>query len=472
MAIHAQTTDGQRIRIDLSALDQLRSTIHGKLILPDDSEYDQERAIWNGMIDRRPALIVQCAGTADVIRALRFAKEHKLLVSVKGGGHNIAGRAIGDDIFLIDLSRLRYVHVDPEQATATVSPGATLADVDQETAIYGLALPVGVNSTTGISGLTLGGGFGWLSRKFGLTIDNLLSVELISVDGERLLCSKDKNPELFWAIRGGGGNFGIVTSFTFRLHKVGPMVIAGPVVFALSDAKEVLMRYREFCKNAPDELTTWVVMRDCPPFPFVKASIHGNPVLVLVAMYNGPQEVGKKIVEQIKQLGPALGDGLGPCRFADFQKAFDAFQTAGARNFWKTHTFKALDDRLIDTLVEYAQQMPNHSSEIFFTHMGGQTNRVAKDATAYPHRDIEFMINVHTRWEDTSDDDSCTSWARKFYEATKPFATGGAYVNFVSAGDESLDGAFAANIKKLGSIKAKYDPDNVLRSNLNISPSP
>jgi FAD binding domain/Berberine and berberine like len=470
MNIKAQTTDGQLVKIDSSVLESFKSTIHGEVIAPQDQEYDTVRTVWNGMIDRRPALIVRCFGTADVIKAVRFAKEHNLLISVRGAGHNIAGRALGDDVFLIDLSKLRYVHVDPEEATATVSPGATLADVDQETQVYGFALPVGINSTTGLAGLTLGGGFGWLSRKYGLTVDNLISVEMITVEGERLVCSQDRHPDLFWALRGGGGNFGIVTSFKFKLHQVGPILLSGPVVFQIKDAKEVFHRYLEFCKNAPEEVAVWSLIRPCPPFPFVDASYAGKLVLILIGIYSGPVEEGKKILSQLKEMGSPIGDDLAPHPFTAFQKAFDPFLTKGARNYWKTHNFKEIDERLIDTVLEHASKCPSPYSELFLAQVGGKTNRVAQDAMAYPHRDIEFIMNVHTRWEDKGDDRACVTWAKGLFEAVKPFATGGSYVNFVSEGDDSLVGAYSENLEKLVAIKAKYDPRNVLRSNLNISP--
>lgn len=468
--VRAKTIEGQLTNIDSISLEAFKSNIHGEVITPEDIGYERARAIWNGMIDRRPALIVQCSGTADVIKAVRFAKEHHLLISVRGAGHNIAGRSLEDHVFLIDLSQLRYVHIDPIEAIATVSPGASLADLDQEAQIYGLALPVGINSTTGVAGLTLGGGFGWLSRKFGMTIDSLISAEVVTVDGNRVICSKDVNDDLFWAIRGGGGNFGIVTSFKFKLHKVGPIVYSGPVVFDIKEAKEVFRRYRELCEKAPNELTVWAVMRHCPPFPFVNVTYQGKPVLILVGIYNGPLEEGKEILSQLKGLGRAVGDGLAPNPFTSFQKAFDPFLTPGARNYWKTQNFKNLDDKLIDTLIEYASKLPSLQTELFIAQMGGKTNQVPKDATAYPHRDVEFIMNVHTRWEDKSDDKPCISWAREFFEATRPFATGGSYVNFVSEGDDNLDGAYSENIEKLAAIKAKYDPKNVLRSNLNILP--
>ena len=302
------------------SLEALKNSIHGKVITAEDQDYEQARMVWNSMIDRHPALIIQCYGTADVIRAVRFAKEYALLLSVRGAGHNIAGRSLEDHVVLIDLSKLRYVHVDPDKNTATVAPGATLADVDQETQIYELALPVGINSTTGIAGLTLGGGFGWLSRKLGMTIDNLISAEMITVDGKRIVCSKDQHADLFWAIRGGGGNFGIVTSFKFKLHPVASTLFSGPVVFDIKDAKEVFLRYREFCEKAPDEMTVWAVVRNCPPFPFVDASYRNKPVLLLVGIYNGPLAEGQKQLAKVKELGKAIGDGLAPIRLQRFKK--------------------------------------------------------------------------------------------------------------------------------------------------------
>lgn len=468
--ITAKTIKGQLVNIPPSALESLKSTIHGEVITPQDKEYNHSRMVWNSMVDRYPALIVQCTGTADVINAVRFAKEHHLLISVRGAGHNIAGRALEDHVFLIDLSQLRYVYVDPDKAIATVCPGATLADVDQETQIYGLALPVGINSTTGIGGLTLGGGFGWLSRIFGMTIDSLISAEVITVNGDRIVCSKDKHPELFWAIRGGGGNFGVVTSFRFKLHKVGPMVFSGPVIYDIKDAKEVLVRYREFCKHAPDEVSVWAVIRHCPPFPFVDHTYKGKPVLILVGIYSGPMEEGKTILSKLKEFGTPIGDGLAPHPFTAFQKTFDPLLTSGARNYWKTHNFKKLSDQLFETLLSYASNLPSIHTELFFAQLGGETNRISKDATAYPHRDVEFIMNVHTRWEEKNDDTLCITWAKNLFEAMRPFSSGGAYSNFLSQGDDTLEGAYSENIEKLASIKAKYDPDNVLRSNLNISP--
>lgn len=471
MTIQAKKTDNTLGIIQPNMLLDLEASIRGKIIKQGDTNYDEARKVWNAMIDSHPAFIVRCTGTADIMQAVRFAKQHKLLVSVRGAGHNIAGRALQDNVMLIDLSGMTSVQVDPHTQTVVVSPGATLRDVDHETQVFGLATPVGINSTTGIAGLTLGGGFGWLSRKYGLTIDNLMSVEVVTVAGERIICDENNNAELFWAIRGGGGNFGIVTSFKFKLHTVGPEVMAGPIVFSIDDAKQVLKNYYDFCKNSPDELCVWAVLRNAPPFPFLDINYHGKPVLILACLYSGAIDDGKKEIAKVKLLGNPIADATGVIQYKNFQQAFDPLLTPGARNYWKTHNFTEINDDLIKILIEYAKKIPNSLSEIFIAQVGGATNRIKQDATAYPHRNIEFIMNVHTRWEEKNKDNECVAWARDFYQTSLPFATGGAYVNFISAGDDNLKNAYGENIKRLSAIKAKYDPNNVLRSNLNVTPS-
>lgn len=467
----AHTLSGKDKHLSDEMLAEFSSHIRGQLYLPNTMGYDEMRKIWNGMIDRRPALIVRCSGTADIIQAVKFARQNDLIVSVRGAGHNIAGKSLQDGTMLIDLSGMRSVRVDPEHKRAWVGPGATLADVDHETQAYGLAVPTGINSTTGIAGLTLGGGFGWLSRSLGLTIDNLLAAEVITASGERLYCTAEQHADLFWAIRGGGGNFGIVSLFEFKLHPVGPMLMCGPVVYPFSQAKQVLQKYRDFCPTAPDELTSWVVMRSAPPLPFLPGEHHGKPVVIVVGVYNGSMGEGERQLKSIQEFGNVLGSGIGPHPFAAFQQAFDPLLTPGARNYWKSHNFTELNDELIDTLIAYAADLPSPQSEIFIAQLGGAVNRVATDATAYPHRDANFVMNVHTRWEPIAEDNHCTQWARKFFDSTKPFATGGVYVNFISEGEERVDNAYGQNYVRLKTIKQKYDPDNFFRVNQNISPA-
>lgn len=451
-------------------LDELANQIRGQIILPGDAAYDKARSLWNAMIDKRPAFIVQCSGAADVCHAVKFAKQHDLLISVRGAGHNIAGRALSDKVMLIDLEKLRTVSVDANNKTAVISPGATLGDIDHETQLYGLALPIGINSTTGIAGLTLGGGFGWLSRRHAMTVDNLISAEVVTTSGNCLSCDNKENSDLFWAIKGGGGNFGIVTSFKFQLQEVGPEVMAGPIIFDINEAKKVLIDYREFCKINPEDMSVWSILRKAPPFPFLAEQYHGKPVLIMACMHLGSESEAAPLIEKVRQFGHPIGDGFGPHVYTQFQAAFDPLLTPGSRNYWKSHNFKTIDDGMIDLLIQYAATLPSDGSEIFMAQMGGATNRIASGATAYPHRDIEFIMNVHTRWEDIVLDKKCIDWARAFFNEAKPYATGGVYSNFVSEGDDSTDDAYASNFAKLARIKAKYDPDNRLRSNLNITP--
>ncbi len=466
-----RSLNGEVTLLNDEALDDIRGRVRGPVVLPGDADYDGVRRIWNAMIDRRPAVIVRCTGTADVLHAVRFARQHELLTSIRGAGHNIAGKSLHDGAFLIDLSAMGSVGVDPEARLAVAGPGATLGDVDHETQAYGLAVPTGINSTTGIAGLTLGGGFGWLSRTHGLTIDNLIAAEVVTAAGERLRCDENHHADLFWATRGGGGNFGVVTSFEFKLHPVGPELMSGPIVFPFSQAESVLHSYREFCASCPDELTVWAVMRDAPPLPFLAPEVHGTRVLILVGLYNGPMDAGEEALAPLRELGRPIADGFGPHPFVGFQQAFDPLLTPGARNYWKSHNFTELSDGLIDKLVDYGSRLPSPQSEIFIAQMGGATNRVAPEATAYPHRDVEFIMNVHTRWDDARQDDACVAWAREFYDATKTFATGGVYVNFISEDEDRVEGAYGANYDRLSKVKAKHDPDNFFRLNQNVAPS-
>lgn len=469
-AIQAKNIAGKLTNLDPLELVQLKNTMKGKLILPSDTTYDETRKIWNAMIDRRPAFIAQCENADDVIATTRFANTHELLISVRGAGHNIAGRALENNVILIDLSQMREVIVDPTNQVITAQPGATLGDVDKATQQYHLALPVGINSTTGIAGLTLGGGFGWLSRKYGMTVDNLLSAEVVTTKGERIVCDHEHYPDLFWALTGGGGNFGIVTSFKFKVHPVEPKVLSGPIIFDAQEANKVLRKLRDYLKTSSEDLSIWAVIRKAPPFPFINKSHHNKLVLILACCYLGSLTDGEKAIDEIKKLGTPLGDGIAPNPFADFQMAFDPLLTPGYRNYWKSHNFKELSDGLIDVIMSHAESLPSPDSEIFLAQMGGVTNRVPNDATAYPHRNVEFIMNMHTRWEQPNQDETCINWAKNLYKAAEPYATGGVYVNFVSEGDDSVQRAYGDNTKRLAEVKQKYDPLNLLRSNLNIAP--
>lgn len=470
MPIKALNFQNKLVDIPQSELEDLKSHIQGKLITPKDTLYDEARTVWNAMIDKKPAFIVRAISTLDVVKAVQFANQHQLQLSVRSAGHNIAGRGLQNETMLIDLSQMRDVKVDPVKKIATVQPGATLHDIDHQTLAFGLALPMGINSTTGISGLTLGGGFGWLSRKLGMTIDSLLSAEVVTVKGEQILCDDKHHPDLFWAIKGGGGNFGIVTTFTFKLHPIKTQVLSGPVVFDINDAPAVLKKYHQLCQKINNDLIIWALLREAPPFPFLDKSHHGKHVLILVFIYFGDTENEGNIIHQILSLGNPIGHGIQPNSFEAFQQIFDPFLTPGARNYWKTHNFKEIPEDLINILVSYGKNLPSSQSEVFIAQMGGLTNTIAKADSAYPHRDVNYVMNVHVRWNDKNDDKKCIDSARQFYQSTLPFATGGAYVNFVSEGDDSVKNIYGANAVKLAKIKAKYDPNNVLRGNMNIAP--
>ena len=462
---------GETIALSTDVLTALRPQLRGCLCLQDEAGYDEARTIWNAMIDRRPGAVVRCGGASDVMRAVRLARDNGLLVAVRGGGHNISGNAVCEGGLLIDLSPMRSVRVDPKKRTARVEPGVTLGEFDKEAQAFGLATPLGINSTTGVAGLTLGGGFGWLSRKFGFTVDNLISADVVTADGELVQASAAENPDLFWAIRGGGGNFGVVTSFEFKLHPVGPDVVSGLIVHPFGRARELLAGYREVAAAAPDELTVWVVLRKAPPLPFLPAEVHGKEVLVFAVCYTGEPANAEKALAPLRALGEPIADVIGVQPYAAWQTAFDPLLTPGAFNYWKSHNFTALSDGLLDTLVDYVGTLPTAECEIFIAQVGGASNRIGADATAYPHRDANFVMNVHTRWRDRGDEQTAIKWAREFFAATAPHATGGVYVNFMPEDEtERVPGAYGANYARLAALKAKYDPGNLFRLNQNVQP--
>jgi FAD/FMN-containing dehydrogenase len=467
-----KTVDTAMNTVDAAAIGALQADVRGKVLDPSMSGYDEARTVWNAMIDRRPAVIVRCAGASDVMQAVRFAAANQLLVAVRGGGHNIAGNAVCDGGLVIDLSQMKSVRVDPVAQRAWVEPGATLADLDRETQAFGLAVPTGINSTTGIAGLTLGGGFGWITRKFGLTIDNLLSADVITADGVLRRASAAENPDLFWALRGGGGNFGVVTAFEFQLHKLGPQVLAGLVVHPFDDAQALLKQYRQIVASVPDELTCWVVMRKAPPLPFLPTEWHGREVLVLAMCYAGDLAQGEKATAELRRLGKPIADVVAPAPFAAWQQAFDPLLAPGARNYWKSHDFIDLSDGAIATLLEAVGQLPGPECEVFIGHVGGAAGRVAVDATAFPQRATHFVMNVHARWQEASMDEACIDWARKLFDAAAPHAAGTAYINFMPADEANrVEAAYGPNYRRLAETKRRYDPSNLFRMNQNVPPA-
>ncbi|MGV6803628.1 MAG: FAD-binding oxidoreductase [Ruegeria sp.] len=464
--------NGSTKSVDQAAMDALDASLRGSVFLPGCAEYDTARTTWNSIVDRKPGFVIQALGASDVQKAVNFVRESGLIMSIRSGGHQIAGHAVADDAVMLDLSQMRSVHVDPTARTARIAPGAVLGDVDRETQAHGLTVPVGINSTTGIAGLTLGGGFGWTTRKFGMTIDNLISAEVVLADGSIVTASENSHPELFWAIRGGGGNFGVVTSFEFRLHPLGPQVLSGLIVHPIDQGPVLLPEYAKIADTAPDELTVWSVMRKAPPLPFLPEEWHGREVLIFAACYAGSVENGVAAMEPLRALGEPIADVISPHAFVDWQAAFDPLLTPGARNYWKSHDFNALPSDAIAGLLDSISTLPDPSCEVFIAHVGGAMARIEAAATAYPQRSAHFIMNVHTRWEDPAKDDTCIAWARALYDRMTPHATGSAYVNFMPADEANhLDGAYGANTQQLSRIKGRYDPANLFRINHNIPPS-
>ena len=466
-----KTFSGSSTTLDPSVAKDLAKKVQGEILTADSPGFDKVRVVWNAMIDRKPALIARCKSTDDVVACVKFAKQHDLLVAVRGGGHNIAGNAVCEGGLLIDLSLMRAVKVDAAKQTAHVEGGALLGDFDQAAQAHGLATPLGINSTTGVAGLTLGGGFGWLSRKHGLTVDNLLSATVVTAAGEKLTASAKENSDLFWALRGGSGNFGVVTSFEFKLHKIGTEVLSGLIVHPLADAKKVLQYYRDFVAKAPDELAVWFVLRKAPPLPFLPEKWHGKEILALAACYFGDLKTGEKLLQPLRAFGQPIADVIGPTPYIGWQQVLDPLLTPGMRNYWKSHEFLQIPDAMIDVIMDFASRLPDPQTELAFAQLGGAIQRVPNDATAYSHREPNFLINVHTRWDAAANDGKCIAWARDLIKALTPFSTGAVYVNFLTSDEEDrVKMAYGANLAKLVAVKKKYDPTNLFRMNANIRP--
>jgi len=465
------TLDRNVRQVRQSDVEAFASRISGGILAPGDAGYDDARKVWNGSVDRRPALIARCRNQDDVRAGVRFAAEQRMLLAIRGGGHHIAGNGVAEGGLLLDLAAMNEVIIDPVRRSARVGPGALLADVDRAAQAHGLATPLGINSTTGIAGLTLGGGFGWLTRRYGMTVDNLTGATVVTADGASHVVSTDAEPELFWALRGGGGNFGVVTSFEFLLHPVGPEVHAGLVVYPFAQARQVLRAWRDFTTQAPDELSVWAVLRKAPPLPFLPASVHGQEVVVFALVHSGDLAAGARDAAPVLKFGDVVGSAVGPTPYAGFQSAFDPLLTAGARNYWKSNNFSALSDAALDVVIEAAAHLPGPECEIFVAQLGGAMARVKPATTAYVGRDANYIMNVHGRWSDPSYDDRVRTWARGVFSAAAPFGTGGGYVNFLTDDEgERVAAAYATNYPRLQAVKKRYDPENLFRVNLNIAP--
>ncbi|HEU0027234.1 MAG TPA: FAD-binding oxidoreductase [Ktedonobacterales bacterium] len=463
-------------RIDLGAIHALEARLQGRLIRPGDADYDEARAVWNGMIDRYPALIARCASVDDVVAAVGFAREQGLLVAVRGGAHSVAGHAVCDGGLVIDLSRMARVEVDPEARVARAGGGATWGEVDAATQAYGLATPGGVFSRTGIAGLTLGGGFGWLRNTYGLSCDNLVAAEIVTADGRVLRASETENRELLWGLRGGGGNFGVVTRFEYRLHPVGPEVM---FVFALHDGggenmARAIRFYRDFCSGAPDEANTIAACGIVPPHPeMYPVELHGRPFVLLGGLYAGPPEDGKRALQPLRDFGAPLVDFSGVRPYVEAQQAFDADYPDGMRYYWKSLNLMRLDNAVIDRLVAHARQQPSPLSTTDLWSVGGAMKRGDAAQSAFHGRHAAFLLNPEANWEDPRDDEANIRWARKFIADMREFSDGGRYLNFAGfqeEGDEMMRGAFGPQYARLLALKRQYDPANLFRLNQNISP--
>jgi FAD/FMN-containing dehydrogenase len=447
----------------------------GDLIAPGHDGYDEARAVWNGTVDRRPRLIARCSGTADVAAAVRFARDRDLEIAVRGGGHNVAGTAVCDDGIVVDLSAMRAVSVDPLERVALVQGGALWGDVDHETQAHGLATTGGIVSHTGVGGVALGGGIGWLMRKHGLTVDNVVEAEVVTAEGEIIRASADDHPDLFWALRGGGGNFGVVSTFRFALHPVGPTVVAGPVFWAAEDTAEVLRFYRGFVADAPDELGTVVRLGTIPPVPGVSEELHFRPAIAVASCYAGPPEDGEVAVRALRGFGTPLVDLVGPTLYVDHQSGIDDTVRHGWHYYWKGVDLTGLSNQVIDIVAERAYRATSPRSYAAMFHLGGAVARTPRDATAHPGRDVAHRMSIDGVWLPEQDDSvgaAETAWAREFLDALEPHRAG-VYVNFLDADDDPgrVREAYGDDtFHRLAEVKAKYDPDNVFHNNKNVPP--
>ena len=455
-----------------TTIKEFKASLRGELIQPSDEGYDDARKVWNGTFDRKPAIIVRCMSTSDVVNAVNFARDKNLLISVRGGGHNVAGTAVCDDGMMIDLSLMRRVNVDKRNKTARVDGGALLGDVDHETQLHGLAVSAGIVSHTGVGGLALGGGFGWISRKYGLSVDNLISAEIVTADGKLVTASAEENTDLFWGVRGGGGNFGIVTSFEFKCAEIGTDVYSGLVVKKFEDAKEYMQFHSEYVRKLPDEMTVWMVVRHAPPLPFLPKDVHGKMIVVVPFVWLGGQPDGDKLLTPIREITESHAEAIGMNSWVSWQSGFDGLVGHGARNYWKSHHLEELSDGCIDKIIEFAGKMPTDECEVFIPHMEGAPSRVPEHETAFAHRKTPFVLNIHTRWRKASDDDRCLAWASDFHSSTQEYAQG-VYVNFISDMEEyRAKEAYTPEVwNRLVEVKNKWDPNNLFRMNQNIKPT-
>ncbi len=467
-----KTMEGRDIDLQQDTLNNLKTRLRGDVLLPGDAGYDESRTVWNAMIERRPAFVVRCLGAADVVACVRFARENNLLLCIKGGGHNIAGLATADGAMMLDMSRMRGVWVDHQKRIAHAQAGCLLGDVDRETQAYGLATILGFVSLTGIAGLTTGGGFGYLTRRWGWTADNIIGMNLVTADGGLVRASSNENADLFWGLRGGGGNFGVVTGIDYMLYPVGPEVVGGVVAWPASEALGVLELYRTLAEKAPPELTLVLLMRPAPPAPWLPKEVHGKPMVAMVACYSGRPEESEAWVAPIKSFAKPLGDVLVRRPYVQMQSLLDGTQPKGRRYYWKSEYLPRIEPALCEKFMAHAARIKSPHSAVILFQIGGALNRLNEEHSPAGNRDARYVLNIAGSWEKADADEANIAWAREAWNDLKSFSTGGTYINFLTEDEsaERVEKALGKGLHRLREVKAKWDPENVFRMNRNIRP--
>jgi FAD/FMN-containing dehydrogenase len=458
--------------VDAKLADQLRAKMRGPVLLQGDPSYDECRSIWNAMIDRRPALIARCIGVADIVSGVNFAREHALPLSIKGGGHNIAGLAVCADGLMLDLSLMRGVWTDPGMRTARAQAGCLLGDVDRETQLHGLAAVLGFVSNTGIAGLTLGGGFGYLTRRFGWTSDNVLSIEVVTAEGRLVRASERENSDLFWGLRGGGGNFGVATSFEYQLYPIGPEIVGGAIAWPGEDAEAVIDLYQQLVEEAPPELACVLGLRLAPPAPWLPKEVHGKPIVALFVCHTGAVAEAERFLTRVKSFRKPAGDIVMRRTYTSQQSLLDATQPKGRRYYWKSEYLARLDPALLSKVREHAARITSPHSAVLVFPLQGALNQLSDDHSAVGNRDAAYVLNIAASWENPADDAQHIEWARTTWRDARTFSTGGTYINFLTEeeGSDRIQAAYGSNLARLAQVKAKWDPQNLFRVNKNIMP--
>ena len=471
--MRATTTQGHPIDLKQETFDNLKTRVRGPVLLPGDAGYEDSRTVWNGMIDRRPFAVARCLGTADVLACVQFAREHDILLCIKGGGHNIAGLGTADGAVMLDMSPMRGVWVDSRSKVAHAQAGCLLGDVDRETQTRGLAAVLGFVSLTGITGLTLGGGFGYLTKRWGWTSDTVVGMNVVTADGRLVRASDDENADLFWGLRGGGGNFGVVTGIEYRLYPVGPEIIGGIVAWPSSEAPKVLELYRALAEAAPPELTLVTFMRPAPPAPWLPKEMHGKPIVAMLACYSGKPEDGEKAVAPIKAFGKPIGDILVRRPYAQLQSLLDGTQPKGRRYYWKSEYLPRIEPALCTKVMEHAAKIRSPHSAVILFQLGEALNQLTEEHSPVGNRDARYVLNISGSWEQPGDDAANVAWARDGWNDMKSFSTGGTYINFLTEdeGRGRTEAALGRGLERLAEVKAKWDPKNVFRTNRNIKPA-